>query len=596
MPQIIFVNYREYLKSYEVANKMHLGLFQPGRVRGFDSMVVSGLNISISHSDNGIIQTDKVPTDPTSTRGIIFTKQGCIIQMDSALVFVGTSNFLNSSVRIELLVCQHTYISSVGGAPASFSLQSSTYTPANNEIIVGKIITPASTADYTNSIYIPESHDIPAQNKFLKVIEKLQKAKSIISNTLNITVNDPEVLITTTTTDLYYISSVFDKNIEFSLLYDGPTGHAIVDYSNTPSPSFGFTDIATPDGINVPLIPGYIYQFIYVHLSSFTGWLLKSSASNGSKVRVSSNDTIPSYLSDKMEVGIDSGLSYDIDTVGLPFDKKLRLNIDTDYDSVAFIQDGLNYKDSLTNLDHSLLITFISLIQSLLPKIWWSDYLVIFRGGERTNSGLNPGPHSINDGYAYINNTLYHIPAISVTTTGSDVMIFKDNGIIVQGVSQLDFQAGSSASGLFDETDAHVVYLDLSNTLQDLIAESSTQQTEINNIYVALGTIYTSRIIIGSWNMDTNPTLTVNLPDIPDIKKVVGIQVTIRNDAGDHVYPLNYTVLVGSNQTHGGFYLQSGSPNTIFLQRTVGGTSLFDSSDFSATGFSRGDITLFRVL
>ena len=85
---------------------------------------------------------------------------------------------------------------------------------------------------------------------------------------------------------------------------------------------------------------------------------------------------------------------------------------------------------------------------------------------------------------------------------------------------------------------------------------------------------------IGDWNMDADAAISVTLTGLTNIRGVVG--VTILNDAGTLEIDLNYS---GSYS-----FAQVGALRLVGLTRTGGGT--FDNTDYNATTYNRGYITV----
>lgn len=90
------------------------------------------------------------------------------------------------------------------------------------------------------------------------------------------------------------------------------------------------------------------------------------------------------------------------------------------------------------------------------------------------------------------------------------------------------------------------------------------------------------RFSIGDWNMDSDSFLIITnstLSNIP-IAQITDIAVRIFNDAGTASYDLSY-------RNHG--YYQFGALGLTINRENAG---FFDSTDFDATGYNRGYITI----
>ena len=118
-----------------------------------------------------------------------------------------------------------------------------------------------------------------------------------------------------------------------------------------------------------------------------------------------------------------------------------------------------------------------------------------------------------------------------------------------------------------------------------VVTTSKTICTNLTAGGVGDGTnrILTKIVNIGDWNMDSTASVTVahglTLANIRDV------QVLIRQDLDTPYYPLDYS-------GHGYWNVISAG-GVVALYRTAGGT--FDSTDFDATSFNRGWITITYV-
>lgn len=448
----VFTNYKEALNSFEVGNRKHLGITSPGRIRGFDVCTFIGLTITIGHTGGTAIKQTELIVDDVSDRGVLYTKQGCVIQSDEELILSGLGNSASPSVLIELVICRHTYVEIAGGSIPEFRLEPSSFVPLNNEIIIGRIFTRGNAADYNNSHYYPEFNDIGYQLKLSKFIERAQEIKALTSgNILEITSNDkPIIIINNPDQDLYYISNPH-KNTSFTLLI-GAIGstYLIKSYTNTSTAPFGFSDIATPKNVGVELIAGGSYEFTWVTLPSFEGWMLMGGNNNFSGlVSVDALD-LPQYLVEKIVIDGGSGLSTTILTTGNK--KRIQLGLDNDYISNQYIQDTQNYKTALSVLDQDLFQIQKGIMAGLIPESWQTGKLVILSGCLIT--GTNPGLRTITAGFVYYNGQVYIVNATSFTTGVGEIGIWSIYTAAIYPVMQ--FTAGVSGSGLFDESDLNV--------------------------------------------------------------------------------------------------------------------------------------------
>jgi hypothetical protein len=113
---------------------------------------------------------------------------------------------------------------------------------------------------------------------------------------------------------------------------------------------------------------------------------------------------------------------------------------------------------------------------------------------------------------------------------------------------------------------------------------TSAIQTQINTKVTGVTEVFSIKTInIGDWDMDATSTVNV-AHGLADNQKIRGIQAIIRNDAGTGVYPLD---------TFGSTTFNAGS-NVIELNRTVG--LAFDTTDFDATSYNRGWVTITYIV
>lgn len=93
------------------------------------------------------------------------------------------------------------------------------------------------------------------------------------------------------------------------------------------------------------------------------------------------------------------------------------------------------------------------------------------------------------------------------------------------------------------------------------------------------------QINIGDWDMDSTAFILVD-PGIADWKKIRSISVILRNDADTTYYKLESADSSGNSQG----YIGEISSLGIAVNRITGG--VFDSTDFNATSYNRGWLTI----
>lgn len=163
MAQIRMRDYREPLASFE-HNIMQLRN-SAGRFKGFDSLnIVGTLDFNLFHSLTGFIFKDQ-SYNTIGPCGEVQTKQGVfIIETSGVGPFTIDTNAGNTNDRIDLIVCNHQYVSVTGGSPATYSIikgpiSSNTPPPLTNDdfqTIIGRIIMPAGATDINQATYIKE--------------------------------------------------------------------------------------------------------------------------------------------------------------------------------------------------------------------------------------------------------------------------------------------------------------------------------------------------------------------------------------------------------------------------------------------------------
>lgn len=159
MAQKIYMNYKQALTSNDF-NRWFLGLLEPGRYRGFDTLTPSGLSFTINHTTTGILITEENLSQSPAT-GILLTHQGFIIQEDSAIAGVCGTNGSNPHTRIDWLICTHEDVNTIGGQAAVYSvLQGAlsvepTLPNPEKQILVGKISIPGLATNLNSATYTP---------------------------------------------------------------------------------------------------------------------------------------------------------------------------------------------------------------------------------------------------------------------------------------------------------------------------------------------------------------------------------------------------------------------------------------------------------
>jgi hypothetical protein len=110
-----------------------------------------------------------------------------------------------------------------------------------------------------------------------------------------------------------------------------------------------------------------------------------------------------------------------------------------------------------------------------------------------------------------------------------------------------------------------------------------------NSILPASGTanLKIKVVEIGDWNMDSTATLAV-AHGVSDFTKVRSMSAIIRKDDDATYYNLNHLTIAGT--TDGSGQITSIDATNINLE--VNASGFFDSTDFNATSYNRGFITI----
>ena len=120
-------------------------------------------------------------------------------------------------------------------------------------------------------------------------------------------------------------------------------------------------------------------------------------------------------------------------------------------------------------------------------------------------------------------------------------------------------------------------------------ADTTTAPSK-NTVYDALGGMRATVHEIGDWNMDANATVTVSYGSII-ADNVRAIDVFVRDDAGTGFYKLEKYDTVSTTVLSG--WVEA-VQSLITLRRRTGGD--FDNTNFDATSYNRGWVTIWSVV
>jgi len=157
MPQERFWNYKDNDSTFRL-NSRELGMLENGLYRGFDAVLVGGLSLELEQSTTGVTKTLLDPLT-TSTVGVWYTKQGGVItETDSQFLAINANASGND--RIDLIVGQHEYVATIGGAAALYAVIQGTpaasptvpsLTIPTKQVILGQLYVPDGTTSLTDA-------------------------------------------------------------------------------------------------------------------------------------------------------------------------------------------------------------------------------------------------------------------------------------------------------------------------------------------------------------------------------------------------------------------------------------------------------------
>ena len=172
--------------------------------------------------------------------------------------------------------------------------------------------------------------------------------------------------------------------------------------------------------------------------------------------------------------------------------------------------------------------------------------------------------------------------ALTALSTVLYMVVNKNNDIFVQA-----WIAGSTVT---TATETNTGILEVATTAEALALSSDAKIITPSKFDDILGSevlLKTDTISIGDWNMDATTSVSV-AHGIGDHEDIVSVFITIRDDAATSLYPLFYYTGVGVSD---GRFLWNAT--NIVMTRRGGGN--FDDTDFNATSYNRGIITIFYL-
>lgn len=212
-----------------------------------------------------------------------------------------------------------------------------------------------------------------------------------------------------------------------------------------------------------------------------------------------------------------------------------------------------------------------------------------------TNYGgsISGGILDYNDNVIYCNGIVYDMPAGTCSTGGTwephiyiDTYYADPSGTTFSNNSKypvMQYNKAIIANSGAVAPEGHI-YTDLglfADAAQSPLIYNYATKSYVESFNTDL--VKTSKINIGSWDMDATATKTISLTAINPMY-IFSVNVIIYNDDTSEIYPINYnddTVSAGDWRIN----------NTdLLLMRNVGGT--FDSTYFNATNVNRGFVVI----
>lgn len=561
MAQTRFLEYKQIVDSFK-ANIKYLGILEPGRYRGFDTLIPTGpLTFQLSHILTGITQANINLNLPTPKVGVIITKQGVIIQEDTDVPVVALSidhNIGNAAKRSDLVVLEYEYIESVGGSTAIYSIikgqmgfnNPPALTNPQTQIIIGILEIPAGADNLTGVIWKKSSVPSLGNDSIAKLKEGnlFEKPMGFNQGTSQLEVDDTGDVILR----LYDDGSYFRVNIGYQINEDPNIGTALFDNNYNPWKPIAsiLTSGTFPEG-----------ALIWVEFSHLPG--TKKVIKFRNQKNISGTLFLNSWLPALETMDITDGSILQFrkqSTSWILQDIKFGNNLPTSY----FLSSTKNIEESIVQLDRELKFNFPKEIIENLLGIPYTDQFVILSGG--VFSGNVPGTSSLTAGTAFADGKIFHWDdAFNVITTGTQQLNFHGN-YPVEGKANII--PGEPGDGL-SFNNPKVIYL-------------KNYLPHTNKV-----AIRTEVIPIGDWDMTNVLVITIAHGLGDKMLKAKSIDVMILRDGGLTIHPLN-APLEGTTEIMGGWL--GANNNSITLYRAD--SSMFNTTSFNSTSFNRGWVTV----
>lgn len=202
MAQKRFLNWKDAVKTFEIG-EANLGKLQPGRYAGFDSIIsavgpTSGVLIDLIHTATGFDKTLENGSQ-TSNNAALVMPTGTIIHEDAPITSLDIeSNLTNPDYRFDYIICEHEYVQSVGGTPATYSVIKGPLLAAlptipnpDKQILIGVVrVDPLNDTDFSGLTYTKEPVPLLGNETLQEFRDKLELATKTYIDSADQTLQD----------------------------------------------------------------------------------------------------------------------------------------------------------------------------------------------------------------------------------------------------------------------------------------------------------------------------------------------------------------------------------------------------------------------
>lgn len=522
MAQERFHNYKRPLNSLQENYRM-VGMMAHGVYAGFDSFeIVSGSLLKMKHNLTGTTRLKLDGSGNDGPFGLFTTKQGSVIYDDTEVQV--TVDFAVVNPRIDLLVVNHTYLDSVGGSPATYSIikgaEAAVPVPPAvalplSQVVIGRFL-----------VYVGADH---TQTKFVR-----SDTKKLGGN-----------------------YAAFSKETEDDL------GLA---------PEADFNKLQRTGIYHLENVPTNAPAVTTGNL--WTLWVFKRA----------SRLTQMAFNAENGKAYVRAALTFSAEHIALTWGAWINLNNpdvpaadltpvfnaigDRTYTQDNYVVDLQSLTASIDSLDIALKAVDIILDQAVIDidnleaaignRTYTEDNIVV--DGETITASLDKldksfGKASSGNFNNFTQSGIYAISGSSMSNTPVTLLTFVGHLIVAR-------------------VDA--------NTIRQVLTQDSTGQqwtrTRVSGVWGSwfvskLGSYFTT---FGGWNMDTTATKVIPLPNIG--QRIVSVKATVYDDTPGPLFN-KYTLEHTSNGVKQWWVLNINSNSQITLSRLTGGT--FDAAAFN---------------